>query len=95
MENRYIANKTRKKIPPVKSRRPPYASSVKTVVTKNSAPAYIFELRSKTTTGSGKRRSPRAKAHRMLEMEDPTTVPRPMEARFCKIDATTTASWTS
>ena len=93
MENRYIANATKKKIPPVKSRLLLYASNVKTEVTRNKAPAYIFELRSNITTRSGKRRRPREKAPRMLEMEDPTTLPRPIDERSCKIDAKTTASW--
>lgn len=92
IDTTYIANPTRKNIPPAISNNPVKASSMKIVDTANNAPEYIFALRSKRIGFLLKRR-PKANAPITFEMLDPTTIPRPREGCCCRTDATTTASW--
>ncbi|KJR82140.1 uncharacterized protein SPSK_03797 [Sporothrix schenckii 1099-18] len=67
------------------------ATTAASVVTTKSNAAYTFALRSKVQW-PGWTRSPREKAPRMFEMEEPTTLPTARDERRWRIAAKTTAS---
>ena len=62
------------------------------VVTASRVAVYILELRSKAALPEWKSR-PSANAPKMLEMEEPMTLPKARAGRFWLTAATTTASW--
>jgi hypothetical protein len=71
---------------------PKYAEATNAVVKGKSKAVYIFALVSKDTL-PGENRIPREKAPRMLEMVEPTTLPKASRDRCWRVAATTTANW--